>query len=87
MASQMTTIQVRVDKKLKSQANEVLAQLHINMSEAIKMFLAQIVHQRGVPLEMRIPNENILKRIEEGEKGVGMHEASSVDDLFEELDR
>lgn len=87
MASKTTTIQIRVDAKLKSDANKVLSQLHITMSEAIKMFLSQIVHRDGVPLDLRIPNKEILKRIEEAEKGIGMHEVSSVDELFKELDR
>lgn len=87
MASKTTTIQVRVDEKLKNEANKVLAQLHINMSQAIKMFLSQIVHRDGIPISMRIPNQEILKRIEEAEQGIGMHEASSVDELFKELDR
>jgi DNA-damage-inducible protein J len=87
MAPKMTTIQVRVDEKLKNEANKVLAQLHINMSQAIKMFLSQVVHRDGIPISMRIPNAETLKAIEEAEQGIGLHEASSVDELFKELDR
>ena len=85
MASKTTTIQIRVDEKLKSQANKVLAQLHINMSEAIKMFLAQIVHQRGVPLEMRIPNKLTQKIMDEVDRDEGLHEVLSIEELMEEL--
>lgn len=82
-----TTIQIRVDEKLKAQANEVLSQLNITMSQAIKMFLSQIVHRDGIPIDLRLPNTEILKRIEEGEKGIGMREASSVEELMKELER
>jgi DNA-damage-inducible protein J len=87
MASKTTTIQVRVDEKLKNEANKVLAQLHITMSQAIKMFLSQIVHRDGIPISLRIPNAETLKAMEEADQGIGLHEVSSVDELFKELDR
>lgn len=81
-----TTIQIRVDEKLKAQANEVLAQLHITMSQAIKMFLSQIVHRDGIPIDLRIPNKETLKAIKEAEKGIGLREITDIDEFFKELE-
>ena len=86
MAQKTTTIQIRVDEDLKRQAAKVLGQMHITMSEAIKMFLGQIVHRKRLPLEVFVPNEETRKRMAEVDAGVGLHEVSSVEELMKELD-
>ena len=45
----------RVEPSIKEQAEEVLDQLGIPMSNAIGMFLRQVVLQRGIPFEMKLP--------------------------------
>ena len=45
----------RVEPELKEQAEMVLAQLGIPLSNAIGLFLRQIVMQRGIPFEMKLP--------------------------------
>jgi len=86
MANKTTTIQIRVDEDLKRRAAKVLGQMHITMSQAIKMFLGQIVNQKRIPLEYLELNEETKKIIAEAEAGIGLHEVSSVEELFQELD-
>ncbi len=45
----------RVEPEIKEQAENVLNQLGIPMSNAVSMFLRQIVIQRGIPFEMKLP--------------------------------
>lgn len=45
----------RVEPNLKAQAEDVLNELGIPMSNAVGMFLKQIVLQRGIPFEMKLP--------------------------------
>ena len=45
----------RVEPDLKAQAEQVLNELGIPMSNAVGMFLRQIVLQRGIPFEMKLP--------------------------------
>jgi DNA-damage-inducible protein J len=80
------TIQVRIDEETKKQAQTVLAALHLSMSEAVKLFLRQVVLQKGIPFEVKIPNELTAKTLKEAEQGVDLHTASNVDELFEELE-
>ena len=47
----------RVEPELKEQAEQVLSQLGIPMSNAVSMFLRQVVLQRGIPFEMKLPKE------------------------------
>ena len=45
----------RIEPEIKEQAELVLDQLGIPMSNAIGMFLRQIVLQKGIPFEMKLP--------------------------------
>jgi len=87
MASKTTTIQIRIDQDLKNKAVKVLGQMHINMSEAIKMFLGQVVHRKCIPLDLFIPNEETKRAMDEVDRGEGLHEVSSIEELFKELER
>lgn len=53
-------IYTRVDPVVKEQAEEILDQLGIPMSNAIGMFLRQIVMHNGIPFEMKIPQRKPL---------------------------
>ena len=80
------TINTRVDPKTKSQAQHILDDLHITMSEAISMYLRQIIFHRGIPFELKIPNKETLQALKEVERGKGLKSFDSVDDLFEDLE-
>ena len=45
----------RVEPTIKEQAEEVLNELGIPMSNAVGMFLRQVVLQRGIPFDMKLP--------------------------------
>ena len=51
---------VRVEPKIKEPAEEVLEQLGIPMSNAVGLFLRQVVLQRGIPFEMKLPQNKPL---------------------------
>lgn len=50
----------RVEPEVKEQAEQVLDRLGIPMSNAVGMFLRQIVLQRGLPFEVKLPQEKPL---------------------------
>jgi DNA-damage-inducible protein J len=81
-----TTIQVRLDKRTKDQAQKVFRMLDISMSEAVKLFLRQVAFHGGIPFEIKIPNAVTDKALRESEEGKDLHRVSSVDQLFEELE-
>lgn len=54
-ASRTANVYTRVDPETKAQAEAVLNQLGIPMSNAIGMFLKQVVLQHGIPFEMKLP--------------------------------
>lgn len=54
-ATRTANIYTRVDPDTKEQAEAILDRLGIPMSNAIGMFLKQIVIQKGIPFEMKLP--------------------------------
>lgn len=80
------TIQTRVDPALKRNAQIILNKLNISMSEAISMYLSQITLQKGIPFEVKLPNEITAKTLRDSENGNNLHKVDSVDELFAELD-
>jgi len=81
-----TTIQARVDKETKNKAKGILDALNITMSEAISLFLRQIIFHRSIPFELKIPNDVTLATIDKLEAGEDIKTFRDVDALFEELD-
>ena len=80
------TIQARIDPKVKAAAQKILNTLNISMSEAISLYLAQIALRRGIPFEVKIPNELTAATLRKSEEGKELNEVGSVDQLFEELE-
>lgn len=65
----MANVNVRIDSKLKKQAEEVFASLGISVSSAINMFYHQVVRTQSIPFELKadIPNEVTMAAIKEAE--------------------
>lgn len=70
----MTTIptQIRIDEDLKKQAMELFAQLGLDMSSAMNIFLRQCVLRNGLPFSVELPQAQykpeVLSAMEEAKK-------------------
>jgi DNA-damage-inducible protein J len=53
--SQNAYIRTRTNTELKARAEAVFAQLGINMTDAINMFLAQVALRSGLPFDVVLP--------------------------------
>ncbi|NLL17839.1 MAG: type II toxin-antitoxin system RelB/DinJ family antitoxin [Clostridia bacterium] len=58
--SKTTSIFARVEPEIKEQAEMVLNKLGIPMSNAINIFLRQVVLHNGLPFEVKIPQNRPL---------------------------
>ncbi len=54
--SKTANVFTRVDPIVKEQAEAILSQLGISMSTAMGMFLQQLVLQRGIPFDVKLPS-------------------------------
>jgi DNA-damage-inducible protein J len=76
-------ITARVVPKLKAKAGRVLAKVGVSTTDAITMFLTQVVLQDGLPFEVRVPNAETRKAIEELEVGGGESFRGSTKEVFD----
>lgn len=75
----MSVINIRTDEKLKKEANKVLEEMGLDMSSAIKLFLAQVVITKTIPFKIRTVNgftieeeEEMLAEIKKTQKEIGL---------------
>ena len=50
------------------------------------MYLSQITLHKGIPFELKIPNQVTAKTLKSTDNGRDLHRVDSVDELFRELD-
>ena len=86
-----TNLNIRTDKAIKDQAEEIFNELGLNMTTAINVFLRTTIRERGIPFELKldVPNETTAAAIEEGRKMTSNTSAprySSMDALKTALD-
>ena len=58
-------ITARVEPKLKESAGRVLTRIGVSTSDAITMFLRQVVMRQGMPFDVAVPNAQTRRAIEE----------------------
>ena len=79
------TITARIEPKLKRNAEGVLEKLGVNTTDAITMFLSQVVLRRGLPFEVRIPNAATRAAIAELEAGGGERSKAGTGATFRRI--
>lgn len=71
---------------LKKETERILDQLGLNTTEAIRIFFKQVIINRGLPFEMKIPNESTHQAIIDSKEGQNLEKFETVEELFEDLD-
>ena len=81
-----TEIRSRIEPDLKEQSTEVLASLGLDMSDAIRLFLRQVVAVQGLPFEVRKPTPATVAAMIEAREMTPAR-FGSPEKLFDELER
>lgn len=86
-----TNLNIRTEKAIKDQAEEIFNELGLNMTTAINLFLRTAIREHGIPFDLKldVPNDTTVAAIEEGRKLMADSTAprySSIDDLKAALD-
>lgn len=63
-----TNLNIRTDKAIKEQAEQIFNELGLNMTTAINLFLRTAIREHGIPFELKldVPNDTTAAAIEEG---------------------
>lgn len=65
-----TNLNIRTDKEIKEQAEQIFSDLGMNMTTAVNMFLRAVIRENGIPfdLKLEVPNEVTAAAIEGGRR-------------------
>lgn len=88
----------RIEPELKEQAESILAALGIPASNAITMFYKQIILQRGMPFEVKLPaarpldvstltDEQLNAELEKGFADIAAGRTRPAKQVFEDIHR
>ena len=80
-------INARIEPKLKKRPEAVLDKIGLSTTDAVTMFLKQVVAQKGLPFPANMPNRETIKAIEELERGGGTRYTGDTASLFAALQR
>jgi DNA-damage-inducible protein J len=86
MSNKTATVRARMEPGLKKETERILDQLGLNTTEAIRIFFKQVKLHRGLPFELKIPNETTQKAITEAKERKNLKEFDTFEELFEDLD-
>ena len=90
MNSHTTTINIRMDRDLKEQADALFQELGLNLSTAFQIFVRQSLREGGLPFEVRLdqPNKETMAAMLEAERiarDPNVKGYTNLDELFEDL--
>ncbi|MBI2440702.1 MAG: type II toxin-antitoxin system RelB/DinJ family antitoxin [Lentisphaerae bacterium] len=79
-----TTARVRIRPEIKSEAEDIIHALGLSVSTAFELFYRQIILNRGLPFDVRIPNTTTRKAVEDARKRHG-EKFATTEALFKDL--
>ena len=56
---------IYLNAEIKREAKKILAHYGLSLSDAINIFLTQVVLERGIPFPVKLPNEETQRVLEE----------------------
>jgi DNA-damage-inducible protein J len=78
-------IHARVDPKLKKSVERIFSDIGISTTEAIRLFLKQVVLHRGLPFPVAVPNEETLAAMREANSPATLRRFHSFRELRQRL--
>ena len=80
-----TSVNVRTTEDVKKGAEVILNGLGLNISSAVNLFLKQVINYRGIPFDLRLPNEKTLQTMDDIENTRNLESADTVEEMFEKI--
>lgn len=81
-----TDVRSRIEPEIKDRATEVLASCGLNLSDAIRLFLRQVVAQECLPFEIKAPNATTRAAMQEA-RAMRKAKFDSAEALFNDLEK
>jgi len=82
MAGKTANLYARIEPEVKDEAERILSTLGIPASNAINMFYKQIILNRGLPFEVKIPSDAVLDVSKISNEQLGLEIQKGYDDVI-----
>ncbi|MDR2220051.1 MAG: type II toxin-antitoxin system RelB/DinJ family antitoxin [Methylobacillus sp.] len=69
-------VQARIDGAIKEEAAVVLAAVGLTVSDAVRLMLTRVAHEKALPFDPLVPNETTIAAMKEAREGKGKRFAS-----------
>lgn len=77
-------VQARIDNTVKAEAAAVLASIGLTVSDAVRLMLVRVAHDKALPFNPLVPNAETIAALQDAERG-NTKRFTSVEALFEDL--
>jgi DNA-damage-inducible protein J len=64
-----TVIRSRIDPAIKEEAGRLLEKMGLTMSDAIRLFLHRVIVDKGLPFQVKAPNETTVAAARAAKRG------------------
>jgi DNA-damage-inducible protein J len=78
-------IRARIEPELKAEAETIFSELGLSITEAITLFYRQVKLTRGLPFEVRIPNQTTLQTFQDTDEGRNLVQSENAQEMFDKL--
>ena len=78
-------IRARIEPELKTDVENIFQELGLSITEAITLFYRQVRLNRGLPFEVRIPNETTTRTFQDSDAGRNVIRTENAEEMFEKL--
>jgi len=78
-------IRARVEPNLKHEVEDILGKLGLTVSDTVHLLYRQIKLQRGLPFDVRIPNELTTRTLRASKVGKNVKRFTSKKELYADL--
>lgn len=80
-----TVVRARIDEHIKEEASVVLATMGLTVSDAFRIMLTRVAHDKALPFEPLVPNAVTIQAMKEAHRRVKTKSFNSVDALMADL--
>ncbi len=78
-------LNIRTTLEVKKGAETVLNDLGLNISSAVNLFLKQVINYKGIPFDLRLPNQETQQAIDDVNNRRDLESADTVEEMFQKI--
>ena len=78
-------IRARIEPELKEEAETIFSELGLSITEAITLFYRQVKLVKGLPFEVRVPNQTTLQTFQDTDEGRNLVQSENAQEMFDKL--